>query len=233
MIEEKRIALCMASYKGCEPEILHMHCRLASRLSREPGWKYCPFIVGRMHMALACNTTIDLMEQVEDESGETFTHVLWMDDDVGLDAEDAVRLINCVDGDHPAVYALAFFRQPPYRPSLWRYRKWGDEDTTLEQLFEWPENELMKVGGVGLCAAAFDRRLFKSLKKPYFILVEHGFNQSSCTPDGWFCNKLRQNDVPIYVHTGIKATHMSFPQRVDEKFALKYKAEWNKKPHET
>lgn len=223
---EKRIALCMAAFKGCEPEIVHMHMLLASRLSREPGWKYHPFVVGRKSMALACNTTLENMEELERSTGETFTHVLWMDDDVGILAEDAVRLINCIDDEHPAVYALAFFRQPPYKPSLWRQRRLGEERTTFEQMFDYPADTLVRVDAAGLCAAAFDRRLFNMLKKPYFRLVEKGYKQTACTPDGALCNALGDAKVPIYVHTGIKTTHMSFPQRVTEEFALKYKDQW-------
>lgn len=223
-----RVAICMASYSGCAPEILTQLISVSFALGRRTDWEVMPFIIGRRRCEVACNTAIDLMERAEEQfpKDERFTHVLWFDDDVALSPNSTIRLVESIDEQHPAVFALAFFRQHPYRPSIWKYRQWQGQDCTLEQIYDYPEDELIRVSAAGLCAAAFDRDVFLALDKPYFEWKMGGLNRRAATPDGWLCMQLLKQEIPVYCHTGIKTKHLGFPEVVDEELALKYKDKW-------
>lgn len=225
---DKRVAFCMASYKGCEAEMVQSHVRMSFAFGRRTNWEFMPFFVSRMRCDVACNRAIGLMNEVEAllPKEQHFTHILWMDDDVALSPNEAIRLVNLVDDEHPAVFALAFYRNKPYIPSLYKYIEWDGSPVTLEHLIEYPENDFLRVSAAGLCAAAFDRDLFRQLKTPYFRWIEGGFKQPSCTPDGWLCHQFLQLGIPVYCHTGIKAKHLGFAEIVDEELALKHKEGW-------
>ena len=226
---QKRIALCMATYKGPTPESFKAALRMVYAFARKKSWEVAPFIVSRMHCELACNACLDLMERAEKllTPEQKFTHVLYMDDDVCMTPEKAIALIESVDRNHPAVFSLCFYRQYPHKPSIYAYQKWqGMGHTKLLPLTEYPENQLFRVNAAGLCAAAFDRDVFRLIKKPYFDWQNEGFEKPAMTPDGFLCYRFLEASVPIYCHTGIDCTHMGFPPGVDRKYAERYKGKW-------
>ncbi len=225
---EKRVALCMATYRGPHPDVFIHGLRMIYAFARRKEWEFAPFVVSRMHCEVGCNASLDLMERAEMllEPGQKFTHVFWMDDDVYMTPEKAIALIECVDKDHPVVFSLCFYRQYPHRPSLYEYRTWDGLKTELMPMTEYPENELIRVNASGLCAAAFDRDIFRLIKKPYFDWYNAGPDQAPMTPDGFLCYRFLEAGVPIHCHTGLDCVHIGYPQEVDRGFAHKFKDKW-------
>lgn len=225
---DKRIALCMATYGGPAPETYIASMRMIYAFARRKDWEFAPFIAHRMQCHVGCNASLHFMEQAEEalEADQGFTHVLWLDDDVSLTPENAIRLIEAVDRDHPAVFSLCFYRQWPHRPSIYAYKEWNGVQTELEPLHDYPENELARINAAGLCAAAFDRDIFRHIKKPYFDWFEGGYKRPAMTPDGFLCYRMLEAGIPIHVHTGIDCTHMGHPVAVDEAYAVRHREHW-------
>lgn len=224
----KRVAFCMASYKGPGPEMVGPLARMFFAFGRRRDWEFAPFILGRKQCHVACNDALSAMEDAEQllGRGQKFTHVMYMDDDVYMTPDNAVRLIEAVDKDHPVVFALAFYRQWPHRPSLYAYAKWHGLDTELHPCNDYPPNEMFRVNAAGLCAAAFDRDIFRLIKKPYFDWFEGGYNHPAMTPDGFLCYRFLEAGIPIHVHTGIGCTHVGFPDEIDEAKAVQFRDKW-------
>ncbi len=222
----RKIALCSAVYKGCEPEVLKGFMGALFALGRRTEDKVCPIIAQRKRAELAANYCLNNMDLAEETTGESFTHVLWIDDDVVVDGASVLRLLDCIDEDHPVVAALSFERYGEFRPAIWTRRICGQYQISIDQILDYPEDELIEIAASGLCCVAFDRDVFRAIKKPYFDWIQRGYKRESCTPDGYLFGQFMDHRIPCYCHTGIKVGHMAPPQVVDEEFALMHKDEW-------
>ena len=222
----RKVALCSAVYKGCEPEVLRGFMSALFTLGRKTDDQVCPFLAQRKRAELASNWCLSNMEQTEETTGEQFTHVLWVDDDVVVDGDAILRLLDCVDIEHPVVAALAFERQPNYRPAIWQGNYFGDQYVSMHQIFDYPADEMIPIVASGLCCVAFDRDVFDAIRKPYFDWVQPGYDRESCTPDGYLFGQFMDHHIPCFCHTGIKVGHMAHPQVVDEAFALEHRDAW-------
>ncbi len=220
-----RLAVCMAIFDEHDALASVTLARTAYEVGKR-GWGLGLFPATRAACHVACNQSLSFMEDHERSTGIEYTHVLWLDDDVAISAENVIRLIECIDAEHPAVYALAFYRQPPHRPSLYEYRKFNGWDANLRLMTDYPEDQLVRVASAGLCAAVFDRRVLKLLSKPYFDWRESGKNSSPMTPDGYIAAKLYEQGIPMFVHTGIDCTHMGGKARINAEYATQFKKLW-------
>ncbi|MBS3821706.1 MAG: hypothetical protein KGY81_08090 [Phycisphaerae bacterium] len=225
----RKVALCWASYKGSEPEVVDGLVRMAFSLGRRTGDMFAPFCAKRKQAHLAANHALQLMENAEEASGERFTHVLWIDDDVVVDAEGTLKLLDSVDDYHPVVFALAFERQNFLKPAIWRSKKFNGSRYGVEQILEWPEDELLEVYASGLCFAAFNRDVFDAIKKPYFDWVQKGYARNSVTPDGYICAQFEARGIPVYCHTGVEVGHMALPKpiRHEQAFQMRDRGLWS------
>jgi len=225
-IAVKSVALCAACYKGSEPEVVEAWTKMAFALGRQTNYKFKLFIAKRKRGELAANYALHLMEEDERQNGHRFTHVMWLDDDVVPDAAGTLKLLDAVDVHHPVVFALAFERDGQHKPAIWEGVYYGEYRVGIKQIFEYPENAMLRITAAGLCQAVFDRDVFDVLKKPYFDWVLPGYGRSSVTPDGYVCGKLEDVNIPVYCHTGIKVGHMRMPFPIDEDYANHYRHLW-------
>ena len=227
----RRIALWTSMYKGIDPEVVSGLVQAAFALGRRTNdcFAFIPAI--RKRAELAANEAAKLMEHAESETGERFTHVVWMDDDIQIEPDTIIRLLDCIDDDHPVVFALAFERDGQHKPAIWRSIKWNGKHQNIEQIFEYPPDELIRVHAAGLCCAAWDREVLTALKKPYFTWQLPGYGRSSVTPDGFFCGRLHAKGIPVFCHTGIKVGHMTYPLAITERVAMEYKDRWQHTEH--
>jgi hypothetical protein len=221
-----RLAICQSIFDEPDPLAAVTLQRACYEIGKR-GWGLGLFPAYRSVAHVGCNQALQFMEEHERASGIEYTHVVWLDDDVAISAENLFRLIECIDAEHPAVYALAFYRQPPHRPSLYEYRKFNGWDATLRLMTDYPEDQLVRVSAAGLCAAAFSRKIFKLLSKPYFEWHEAGLNRSPVTPDGFIAAKMHEQGIPMFVHTGIGCTHMGGKVRIDAEYARQFKQLWS------
>lgn len=233
-MKPRKVALCMACYKGCEPPVLLGLVRMAFALGRRTQDQFKPLIAMRKRGELAANAALAQMEEAEERDGFRFTHVIWIDDDVIVDPDGICRLLGLVDDDHPVVAALAFERQRPYHPAIWRKTNtWGSEYHSMEQIIEYPEDDWVPIIASGLCCVAFDREVFDAIKKPYFDWVQPGYQRRDCTPDGYLFDQFDDAHIPCFCHTGVKVGHMTYPLSVDEKYARRHGGWFKKTAEET
>ncbi len=230
---KRKVALCAAMYKGIEPEVANGLLSMAFTLGRHTKDVIKPFIAVRKRAELAANWALGQMEKDERINGHRFTHVIWMDDDIVVEGKSILKLLDSIDDEHPVVFALAFERDGLHKPGIWRSKTFGGRHVNVEQIFDYPPNELMPIHAAGLCCAAWDREVLTAIKKPYFDWQQAGYGRSSHTPDGYFCNKLRDKDIPIFCHTGVKVGHMSYPVEITETVALRFKPGWRHSEHDT
>lgn len=226
-----RIALCLTCFERMDPYAESAFLDLAIQFGRTAGIEMVPFVRYGLSCADACNALMDDVDQAEKQAGYRFDRIFWMDDDICLYPEDLAKLLASVDAEHSGVFALAFYRRPPYQASMWRYelsqkfeglRQWAK----LEFITEYPPDTLVPVHCAGLCAAVFDRAVFDKITKPYFAWIEGGVNSPACTPDGFLCAKLRLAGVPLHCHTGVRTKHIGAPELVDEALAVQHRSEW-------
>ncbi len=207
--------------------VLDGFIRASFRLGRETTDKFAPFLAMRRRGELAANECLSRMEVTEAETGERFTHVLWVDDDVVIDGEVVTALLDAVDDEHPVVAALAFERHCEMKPAIWAGVWFGVHLTAIKQILEYPADTMIPITASGLCCVAFDRDVFDMLHKPYFDWIQKGHTERlPCTPDGWIFGQFDDQKIPCFCHTGIKVGHMGHPQVVDEAYALARKGKW-------
>ena len=224
--QTRNIAICMASFKGCEIEVLMGFSQAAFRLGRDTEDRFAFFPAVRQRAERAANLSLQHMEDEEEKLGIKFSHIIWIDDDVVVNGDAILKLLDSIDSEHRVVASLSFERNGAYRPAIWKAHKWGGEAITIEQIFDYPEDDLIEIEASGLCCVAFDRTVFDEIKKPYFDWILKGYKQRGCSPDIYLFMKLNEAGIKCFCHTGIKVGHMSFPYIVDEAFALKHKDQW-------
>ncbi len=228
----RKIALCMAIYKGMEPEVGMGLTDMAFALGRHTTDEFALFPAIRKRSELAANYALDQMEHCEKDKGIRFTHVIWMDDDIVVGGNGIRKLLASIDDDHPVVFSLAFERDGQHKPGIWKSLDLDGEHINVEQIFDYPEDELIPVYAGGLCCAAWDREVLTAIKKPYFDWLQPGFQRNSHTPDGYFCGRLHDAGIPVHCHTGVKVGHMSYPYIVDETIAETFRPKWTHTEHE-
>lgn len=216
----RKVALCMASYKGSDVPVMRGLIRMAFALGRRTDDEFSPFIASRQRAEVAANRSLALMEAAERNHDVRFTHVLWMDDDIVVEPDAIIRLLDLVDNSHPVVAALAFDRNPPYAPAIWKkVHQWGNAYHSLTQILDYPQDDWVPIIASGLCCVAFDREVFEAIKKPYFDWIQEGYDRNDHTPDGHLFGQFEDHHIPCFCHTGVKVGHMSHPVIVDEAYA--------------
>ncbi len=192
------------------------------------GWDVEPFVGHNMECAEACNAIMEDVERREQERGERFTHVLWMDDDIIVRPEDLERWPALLDEEHRVVFGLGFFRTHPYRPGIWKFAQDPSilAGQRMKYFCDYPEDAMVQVCCAGLCAALIDRTVFDLIDKPYFRWIEGGYKKPACTPDAYLCGVLMEANVDLWCHTGIKLKHVGMPRLVDEEYAIKFRDQW-------
>ncbi len=207
-VAERRIAICMSAYDGLNSPLLLDLLRLGLRLGKDRDAKYLPMLVPRLHGATCLNAAIVLSRETVDaaEVREDLTHILWIDWNVMIDGEQAVKLLDSVDPWHPAVFARSQDNTSPTLPNLW-----SDDG---KRLTAWPNDTLVQVRSAGIAAAAFDADLFTSLKQPWFCW--QGEN-----PNANVCRQFKVQSIPIYCHTGVVAKQIGIAPIYGQKRAVR------------
>ena len=149
---------------------------------------------------------------------------LWMvDSDMGFENDTLHRLLSVADPkERPVVGALCFSMReisPDGMGGMHTYPTptllmWQEHDDGISRFTGpafgqngYPVNSMIKIGATGAACLLIHRSVLERIGKEWF-------NQISC-PDGSlegedisFCHRCRDADIPIWVHTGIRTTHM-------------------------
>ena len=97
------------------------------------------------------------------KSGKPWTHVLFIDDDIVIEKDSIVRLLS---HKKDIVAGICTRRTDPPIPNI---RALNEETGTLSsQIWEWPENELIEVDGVGTGLMLITRHALEQVAQVYF-----------------------------------------------------------------
>jgi hypothetical protein len=164
----------------------------------------------------------DLAKQVKDRidenTGEKYTHVLWLDDDHVFNPDLLCYLAR--NGDKDVVSALYFGRTQPLPVA---YVKDYNEDKYKHFPLIWPPSQLCEVDAIGFGACLMRRDVLDRVPEPYFR-----FNE--CGEDIYFCVHAKEKGVKIWLDGSYQLGHIGDPHiviREDyERYVKEHEKEW-------
>lgn len=153
-------------------------------------------------------------------------YILMYDDDMIIPQDLFERLYR---HDVDIVGALAFTRNPPHYPVIFKQEKGYDyvhkTDYFINQhVRNYPKNSLVRCDAVGFGAVLIKMDVIRKMRKPYFM--------STCGSgeDILFCYKAAQEvGAKVYMDTSVILGHLGAPIVIDEVYAEEYWAKVEKK----
>jgi hypothetical protein len=147
--------------------------------------------------------------------------LLWLDTDMGFQPDLLEQLLAAADPvERPIVGALCFSQRElsadgkgGYHtittPTIFDWTTIGDLDG-FEVRYDYPVNALVRCGGTGAAAILIHRSVFERMEERYGKEWYHrvAANEGSMGEDLSFCMRAAALDIPIYVHTGVRTTHL-------------------------
>lgn len=145
---------------------------------------------------------------------------LWMIDTDMVFAADALRRL--VTAAHPVerpiMGGLCFAEgdDGPV-PTMYELVPFESGGAQFARYSEWPEDEVMEVGGTGAACMLVHRDVFKRVASGWGDKVDHAFpwfrestldGRRQLGEDLTFCVRAKSAGVPIFVHTGVQLGHM-------------------------
>ncbi len=151
---------------------------------------------------------------VEDAFKDNSDYIFFLDSDMVFPPDSLMRLLN---HNKSVVNALAFRRQHPHFPAVF---KWNKENFCYETIHYQLNSGLTAADATGMACILIKTEVFKKLKKPYYFYDKNLFSS-----DLSFCRSLNKIDVPIYIDTNLKIGHLG-----DNKIATEEDYIRNKNP---
>jgi hypothetical protein len=149
--------------------------------------------------------------------------LFWVDTDMGFPADIVDRLMEAADPiERPIVGALAFSQREEVDDGMGGFRCRAtptifDWVNTGEQLgfgirFDYPADTLLRCGGTGSACILIHRSVFERIEAKYgrawYDRVPNTSTGQILSEDLSFCLRAGTLDIPVYVHTGIKTSHL-------------------------
>lgn len=145
--------------------------------------------------------------------------LLMLDTDMWFPADTAARLIEAADPlDRPVVGALCFSENTdnpggdPY-PTMYELAGAPDGGITFIRYKKWPEGAVVRVAGTGAACLLIHRTALETVEKTAGDKAAPWFRESVSGSrlvgeDLTFCLRCAAANVPVHVHTGVRAGHM-------------------------
>ena len=130
--------------------------------------------------------------------------LLFMDSDM---APSRRALMQLLAHDLPAVGALYFTRHPPYGPCASELLppRPGEPMCAIPTLRVDPTSPLKRVELIGTGFLLLHRSIFEALEKPWFSHEDAGEGSAE---DVYFCRRLRDAGLPLYLDTSLVVRHV-------------------------
>jgi len=221
------VALARAVYSGVQPAAYDSHLKLAAQMGRDYGdnlWilstrPRLPYPFAPLY-ALGC------MILTENARKRKCDWILWLDDDVIVPYGLMRKLREVADpAERPFVAVVGHDRGAPFKPAVWDFDKVGRVTVSRQWETEtMPKSGVHRVDCTGLCAALWHRSLFEKIPQPWFIstpgeVFPDGGIEHKINPDSWFCEKCRENNIPIHVCCDITIAHLGDAMPIHSKSA--------------
>jgi len=140
-------------------------------------------------------------------------YILFIDDDMILPMNMFEKLVrHNVD----IVAPLAFMRNPPHKPVIYRVDEGYDPMMRMEYYItkvieNYPKDKLVECDAVGFGAALIKVDILRKMSKEWFM------STTKSGEDIWFCYKARQAGFRVYMDTSVKLGHLGNPPVIEEK----------------
>lgn len=147
--------------------------------------------------------------------------LFWVDTDMGFAPDSVDRLLEVADPvERPVVGGLAFMMremgpdgaggmQVQPMPTLFGWKNVGDV-SGFDVMRDYPRDEVVPVAGTGSAFLLIHRSVLEAIEAQYgrswYSPVNNDGNWLS--EDLSFCMRCHAVDKPIYVHTGVKTSHL-------------------------
>jgi hypothetical protein len=224
-----KVAVCMPSRTGDIPEYL---AGFLFGLGRRLGAVGAPAVFWVISRALQ-DTANNAMSKACLEDPEV-THILWIEDDMGLPPDLFERLFA---HDVDMVSATFYQRNEPYQPHA--YRRTDDPDglgreyyrPLVQELLDWePGDGLVEVDSCGFGAVLMKRHVLERVYNAHEGIPFRRQPEKSVDFD--FCEKARAEGITIHVDFGLHCDHEVFRQMVGpQHFQHQYAALKKEKAH--
>ncbi len=165
--------------------------------------------------------------------------LLFIDSDMGFDEDALERLLAAADPEQrPVVGALCFgmrqvesdmrggWRTQPF-PTIydWRPNETGKHGFVLR--YDYTPDTVTQVAATGAAFLLIHRSVFTKLREQvgdtWFDRARMDVGEGLMGEDISFCARLGRAGIPVFVHTGVKTTHLK-PVWVDEDYYLAQRA---------
>lgn len=151
--------------------------------------------------------------------------LFWVDTDIGFEHDTIDRLLEVADAERrPVVGGLYFanhqstpdgtggFVTVPV-PTLYRWAKLPDGRTGFVAWQDYPRDRLVQCDALGSGCVLIHRSVFETMQAKYGpgMWYTNLANPDSDEPFGEdmsFCVRLAEFEIPVFMHTGVKTTHM-------------------------
>lgn len=156
--------------------------------------------------------------------------LLWLDTDMGFEANTVDRLVEAADAvERPIVGALCFaqretasdgmggYRTEP-RATLFDWVNHPDGRSGFVGRTSWPINALVQVAGTGSAAILIHRTALAKIGEKFGTWYDRlpkppdqdGRPDGQYGEDLSFCIRAGAVGVPVFVHTGVRASHLKY-----------------------
>lgn len=120
------------------------------------------------------------------------------------------------------VAALAFTRNPPHNPVIYRTIEGWDPVAMASYgrntwVYNYPKDQFVECDAVGFGAVLFKTSILKKMKQPWFM-GSHGAGE-----DITFCYAAKRHGFRVFMDTSVKLGHLSHPTIVTEEYVENFR----------
>lgn len=146
--------------------------------------------------------------------------LFWIDTDIGFAPDTIDRLLEAADPvERPVVGGLYFvshehgpdslggYRTAPI-PIVYRWCEQPDGSTGFTPWVDYPRDELIRCDATGAGCVLIHRSVIEQIGDHWFTPKLNPSTGVVFGEDMSFCLRLVEHDIPLYVHTGVKTTHL-------------------------
>lgn len=150
--------------------------------------------------------------------------LLWLDTDMGFPADLCDRLLEAADpAERPVVGALAFAQKETVpdgmggwrctaAPTIYDWARMPDGREGFTTRWDYPAATLVRCAGTGSACVLIHKSVFAKIAAKFgpvwYDMAPNPTTRGLIGEDLSFCVRAGALGVPVYVHTGVQATHM-------------------------
>jgi len=192
MFKDKRIAICIPTYD--------MKIRMETMMSLFFMWKPDFFLSYKCSPCIDVNRNVLVERALKDKK---VTHVLFVDTDNVMPPNLLSRFLQ---HDLPVMTGIYYQRKIPFRCT--QFIGVSEGRFKALRLADYEEGSLVQIHATGAGALLIKREVFDQLERPYFKFMNREDGLKITGEDIYFCQKLMEADIPIYVDTSILSQHI-------------------------